>query len=236
MGHEIEAIALKRGHEIVGVFDNESDWMHNTIPSCDIVIDFSTPDSANKVVSKCLDENVPVLSGTTGWNILVAEAKQRAINEHKAFFYASNYSLGVNIFSIINNRLASLLCNFDEYNAVLKETHHIRKKDAPSGTAISLAEGIINNCNRYNGWMLKDNLNNCQNSKSNDKIHIQSERTGEVPGTHSIRWCSENDDIEIIHTAHNRKGFALGAVIAAEWMLNKKGYYTMTDLMNDLGV
>ncbi len=229
MGHEIEKIATERGHTIVAIFDNDNDWQNKSVPPCDIVIDFSTPDSAYNVVNRCFDENIPVLSGTTGWSHSIQILAQRAVNEEKAFFYASNYSLGVNIFSLLNKRLASLLCNFKEYTVKMQETHHVHKKDAPSGTAILLAQGIIENCSRYNSWTLSEG----QNESS---LPIESKRIGEVPGTHSILWSSANDCIEITHTAHNRKGFALGAVIAAEWMQGRKGYYSMSDLMNDLGV
>lgn len=225
MGHEIERIALERGHSIVGIFDTKQDWDEKPIPQGDIVIDFSMAESAPEVILRCFNENIPVLSGTTGWNKKLQEIKKLAKEQDKSFFYASNFSLGVNIFFEINKRLASFLKSYSDYDVRIHEIHHIHKKDAPSGTAITLAEDIVNECSRYSGW---------ESEKSEeDKILVTSERTGEVPGTHVITWDSNIDSIEIRHTAHNRKGLAAGAIIAAEWLIGKKGVFSMSDLMQE---
>lgn len=223
MGHEIEAIALERGHTIVATFDNEMDWQQKAILHCDVAINFSTPDTAPLVVNRCFDLNIPVVSGTTGWNEKMLEARKRALEENKSFFYASNFSLGMNIFFEINRKLASFLCSLPEYRVTIDEIHHIHKKDSPSGTAITLAEGILAECNRYDSWEIE--------SEKDTKIRISSERTGEVPGIHEIKWNSEVDSIQIKHTAHSRKGFAVGAVIAAEWIKGRTGVFGMSDLL-----
>lgn len=225
MGHELATIAIDRGHSIVAIFNNEEDWKNNSIPDCDVVIDFSTPASAPGIVNFCFDKNIPVISGTTGWPDRVSLAMERARIEGKTFFYASNFSIGVNIFSEINKKLASFLCPLNEYKVNIHEVHHIHKKDAPSGTAITLANEIIANCNRYKDWNL--------NGEESGKISISSERIGEVPGTHIIEWNSPIDSIQLKHTAHSRKGFALGAIIAAEWLNGKKGVFSMKDLLFD---
>lgn len=223
MGREIEAFAIERGHTIIAKFDNEMDWQQESIPQCDVAINFSTPDTAPLIVNKCFDMNIPVVSGTTGWNDKMIEAKKRAIEESKTFFYASNFSLGMNIFFEINRKLASFLCPLQDYRVNIDEIHHIHKKDSPSGTAITLAEGILEECNRYDSWEIGSN--------EEKKIRISSVRTGEVPGTHEIKWDSEVDSIQIKHTAHNRKGFAVGAVLAAEWIKGRIGAFGMSDLL-----
>lgn len=223
MGHEIEKIAIERGHSIVALFDNDGDWHDKTMPVCDVVINFSTPATASIIVNRCLDLDIPVVSGTTGWIDQLRIAGQRAVSEGKAFFYSSNFSLGVNIFFEINKKLASLLGPLDDYHVNIEEIHHIHKKDAPSGTAITLAEGITEAADRYNGW--------CMNDEEKNKVLIHSKRIGEVPGTHIITWNSEVDTIEIKHTAHSRKGFALGAVLAAEWLQGRKGFFNMSNLL-----
>lgn len=225
MGHEIERIALERGHSIVGIFDTKQDWEEKTIPQCDVVIDFTMPESAPEVVLRCFEKNIPVLSGTTGWNHKLQEIKKIAKEQEKTFFYASNFSLGVNIFFELNKRLASFLKVYNDYEVRIHEVHHIHKKDAPSGTAITLAEDIISESGRYNGWASENN--------EEGKILVTSERTGEVPGTHVITWESDIDSIEIKHTAFNRKGLAVGAIIAAEWLVGKKGVFGMKDLMQE---
>lgn len=224
MGHELEKLAQERGHEIVAIFDKDEDWINNKIPSCDVAIEFTLPESAPTIVSRLLDLNIPVVSGTTGWNDKQEQTKQRALAEDKTFFSASNFSLGMNIFIEINKKLSSLLCPITEYKASIHEIHHVHKKDAPSGTAITLAEGIIHSCERYDGWT--------SIQASANEIIVSSERTGEVPGTHVISWNSPVDEIQIKHTAHSRQGFALGAMIAAEWLIDKKGVFSMTDLLN----
>lgn len=223
MGHELELIALERGHTIVAIFNNELDWLQKPVPQCDVAIDFSTSETAPFIVNRCFDLNIPVVSGTTGWNEKRIEAKNRAVNEGKSLFYASNFSLGVNIFFEINKKLASFLCPLSEYGVSIREIHHIHKKDAPSGTAITLAEGIIDECDRYESWVLEKD--------ESTKVRISSERIGEVPGTHEINWNSDIDSIQIKHTAYSRKGFALGAVIAAEWIIGRTGVFGMSDLL-----
>ncbi|MFA6949476.1 MAG: 4-hydroxy-tetrahydrodipicolinate reductase [Lentimicrobiaceae bacterium] len=223
MGHEIEKIAIERGHSIVAIFDNEADWQNKAMPDCDVIINFSTPATASIIVNRCLDLNIPVVSGTTGWIDQMKLAGQRAESEEKAFFYASNFSIGVNIFFEINTKLAGLLGPLDDYKVNIEEIHHIHKKDAPSGTAITLAEGITEAADRYNGWTMDE--------EQEGKIKINSERIGEVPGTHIITWNSEVDSIQIKHTAHSRKGFAQGAVVAAEWLQGRKGFFNMSNLL-----
>ncbi len=225
MGHEIETIALERGHTIVATFNNETDWQINPIPVCDVAINFSTPETATAIVNRCFDLNIPIVSGTTGWNEKMLEAKKRASNECKTFFYSSNFSLGMNIFFEINRKLASFLCSLNSYDVSIEEIHHILKKDSPSGTAITLAEAIIQECDRYDSWALGED--------GDSKIGITSVRIGEVPGTHKITWNSEIDSIKIEHIAHSRKGFALGAVLAAEWIKGRRGVFGMSDLLRE---
>jgi len=222
MGKVIEQIALQRGHDIVlKVDENIKSY---DISLADIAIDFSVPTAAVSNISNCLQNDVPVISGTTGWlddyDSVVALCKQK----NGAFIYASNFSLGVNIFFELNKNLAKMMKNLSRYNVSLEEIHHTQKLDAPSGTAITLAEGIIENSN-YTNWKL--GATNVANS-----IPIEAKRIENVPGTHTINYESEVDSINITHTAHNRNGFALGAIIAAEWLLDKKGVFTMNDVLN----
>lgn len=223
MGHEIEIAALSRGHKIVATFNDDKEWSEKEIPECDVVIDFSTPRTAPIIVNKCFDLDLPIVSGTTGWNEQLITAKNRAAYESKSFFYASNFSIGVNVFFSINSKLAALLCPLNSYEGSIEEIHHIHKLDAPSGTAISLAEGIIDQCKKHEAWSMDE--------KDKNKINITSHRVGEVPGTHLVKWNSEFDTIELKHIAHNRKGFALGAILAAEWLPGHKGSFNMADLL-----
>ena len=221
MGKEIEKIALSRGHEIVirKDVDDEID-----ITRADVAIDFSVPHSAFNNIKNCIDYNVPVISGTTGWLEKYEEAVDICEEKNSAFIYASNYSLGVNIFFELNKQLAKMMRSLEDYNISMEEIHHTKKLDAPSGTAITLAEGIIENSTKEN-WELGDKT-------SKENIPIIAKRIPEVPGTHTVWYDSEVDSIEIKHTANNRKGFALGAVVAAEWILGKKGVFTMKDVLN----
>ena len=221
MGKEIEKIALSRGHEIVirKDVDDEID-----ITLADVAIDFSVPHSAFNNIKNCIDNNVPVISGTTGWLEKYEEAVAICEEKNSAFIYASNYSLGVNIFFELNKQLAKMMSSLEDYNISMEEIHHTKKLDAPSGTAITLAEGIIENSTKEN-WELGDKT-------SKENIPIIAKRIPEVPGTHTVWYDSEVDSIEIKHTANNRKGFALGAVVAAEWILGKKGVFTMKDVLN----
>ena len=220
MGKVIERIALERGHEIVLRKSSVSSF--DGLDNADVAIDFSVPSSAVTNISECLNNGIPVISGTTGW--LEDYNKMVALCEEKngAFIYGSNFSLGVNLFFELNNYLAKMMSKFNQYKVTMEEIHHTQKLDAPSGTAISLAKGVIENSN-YSNWTL-------DNPKENE-IQIDAKRIENVPGTHSIFYTSEVDTIEIKHTAHNRDGFALGSIIAAEWLVEKKGVFTMKDVL-----
>lgn len=227
MGHEIEKAAGERGHKVVYTFDNPSDWekIKLSADTVDAVVDFSTPQSAAWVINHCLDAGIPVVSGTTGWAGELEKAKTRCRSTGGALFYAPNFSIGVNIFFEINRRLAGLLSKQDAYKSSLHEIHHIHKLDAPSGTAIALANDIIAESGRYQAWQI-------QPVKQTDILPVTCEREGEVPGTHIVQWASASDTIEIRHTAHNRQGFATGAVLAAEWIQGRSGVFGMADLLN----
>lgn len=221
MGKMIGQIAQERGHTIVAKIDvGTADVDYGAM---DVAIDFSTPDAAFENITNCFKNGVPVISGTTGWLTKYNEAVKICEENEGAFIYASNFSLGVNIFFELNAYLAKMMSNLEQYRVSMEEIHHTQKLDAPSGTAITLAEGIIKNSN-YENWTLEE---------TGDKtIPIISVREGMVPGTHSIHYKSDVDSIEIKHTAHNRQGFALGAVIAAEWIQGKTGVFSMKDVLN----
>ena len=221
MGKEIEKIAISRGHEIV-IKKDVDDEIEITL--ADVAIDFSVPNSAFNNISNCLNNNVPVISGTTGWLENYKDAVALCKEKKGAFIYASNYSLGVNIFFELNKQLAKMMNTIEGYNISMEEIHHTLKLDAPSGTAITLAEGIIENSFK-NNWELGEKT-------SEENIAIVAKRIPDVPGTHTILYESEVDTIEIKHTAHSRKGFALGAVIAAEWIADKTGVFSMKDVLN----
>jgi 4-hydroxy-tetrahydrodipicolinate reductase len=221
MGKEIEKIALQRGHEIVIKTSGNDNY---TITEADVAIDFSIPSAAFNNISNCINNNVPVVSGTTGWLDKYNDIIELCTTKKGAFIYASNFSLGVNIFFELNKQLAKMMNALKEYNVSIEEIHHTKKLDAPSGTAITLAEGIIENSDKKE-WKLDVD-------SSKDIIPISAIRTPDVPGTHTITYTSEVDSIDIKHTAHNRQGFALGAVIAAEWLVDKTGVYTMKDVLN----
>lgn len=220
MGKMIEAIATKRGHEIVSRI-NKGDAPD--LNGADVAIDFSIPEAAYSNITHCFNQGVPVVSGTTGWLEKYDEALEICNTKKGAFIYASNFSLGVNIFFELNQFLSKMMSNLDTYGVSMEEIHHIHKLDAPSGTAISLAEDIIADTG-YDGWSL--------DKSEPGKITIAAKREDEVPGTHSISWESPVDRIDITHTAHNREGFAMGAVIAAEWLKDKTGVYSMKDVLN----
>lgn len=226
MGHAIEEIALQRGHEIVLRITDENlqEFTKENIQRADVAIEFTNPHSAVENILFCLNENIPVVCGTTGWlhQLKVIEEKCKEVNG--AFLYASNFSIGVNIFFELNKKLATLLKPHSAYHVAIEEIHHTQKKDAPSGTAITLAEQIIETFPQKNKWV------NAETQDENE-LSIISKRIDEVPGTHSVKYSSSVDDIEIIHTAHNRKGFAEGAVLAAEFLQNKKGIYSMKDVL-----
>ena len=221
MGKEIEKIAISRGHEIV--IRKEADTEID-ITKADVAIDFSVPTSAFENITNCFKNGVPVVSGTTGWLDKYDEALTVCKENNGAFIYASNFSVGVNIFFELNKQLAKMMSNIENYSIAMEEIHHTKKLDAPSGTAITLAEGIIEHTSKEN-WDL-------DKASSENNIPIVAKRIPEVPGTHSVWYNSDVDSIEIKHTAHNRKGFALGAVVAAEWLLGKNGVFTMKDVLN----
>ncbi len=221
MGHIIDDIATKRGHEVVARL-NETPTFEN-LNNPDVVIEFSNPEVAFTNIKVCLEHQIPVICGTTGWLDQKPEIQGIALQNKSAFLYGSNFSLGVNLFFALNEKLAGLMKDFSEYSVQLEEIHHTHKKDAPSGTAISLAEGIIKNDKRFDAWKLEET--------QNKNLGIFALREDEVPGTHSVFYKSEVDEIEIKHTAYNRNGFALGAVVAAEWIIGKTGNFTMHDVL-----
>jgi len=221
MGKTIERIAVERGHEIVARID--VDTINKDISKADVAIDFSIPAEAFNNINICFNKNVPIISGTTGWLDKYAEAVAICRKKNGAFIYASNYSLGVNLFFELNKKLSIMMRNFKEYDIHMEETHHTQKLDTPSGTAITLAEDIIENSSK-NKWTLDV-------TDSKDEIPIVSKRIDNVPGIHSVTYNSLVDEIEIKHTAKSRDGFALGAVVAAEWLHDKKGVYTMKDVL-----
>ena len=221
MGKTIEAIALKRGHTIVIKANADTTY---DIKDADIAIDFSLPNVAYSNISNCINNNVPVISGTTGWLDDYNKIETLCKDKQGAFIYASNFSLGVTVFFELNKTLAKMMSTLQQYNVSMEEIHHTQKLDAPSGTAISLANDIIKEHKDYNAWTL-------ETTKANN-IPITAKRIEQVPGTHTISYKSEVDTIDITHTAHNRDGFALGAVVAAEWLIGKTGIFTMKDVLN----
>jgi len=221
MGKAIEQIAKQRGHEIVIIADIDTVY---DINNADVAIDFSIPSVAYSNISNCLNNQVPVISGTTGWLDDYDNAVALCKEKNGAFISASNFSLGVNIFFELNRTLAKMMTHLNQYNIDMEEIHHTQKLDAPSGTAISLAKDIIEEHSSYKQWRL--------NEKHEASIPIVSKRLENVPGTHTVNYNSAVDSINIKHTAHNRDGFALGAVIAAEWILGKTGVFTMKDVLN----
>lgn len=227
MGKEIEKIALDHGHEIVLKIDinNPEDLTVTNLQKADVAIEFTIPSSAAANYKLCFEAGIPVVSGTTGWLEQLPAVYQLCKDLNGTFFYTSNYSLGVNIFFALNKRLAELMADHSEYKIEMKEIHHTQKVDAPSGTAITLAEGILENIPEKKSWV------NQPTSKA-DELGIISEREGTVPGTHIINYDSEVDYIEITHCAKSRKGLALGAVLAAEFSFGKKGILSMNDLLN----
>ena len=227
MGKEIEKIALDRGHEIVLKIDitNPEDLTVRNLQKADLAIEFTMPTSAIANYQLCFEAGIPVVSGTTGWHERQAEVFENCRNLNGTFFYTSNFSLGVNIFFALNKKLATMMSGYSEYKIGMTEIHHIHKLDAPSGTAITLAEGIIENIPSKTKWVN-------QETDNNSEIGIISERIDEVPGTHIIKYDSEVDYIEITHCAKSRKGLAFGAVLAAEFSYGKKGILSMNDLIN----
>lgn len=219
MGKVIEQIALERGHTIV--LKKRSSDGYEGLENADVAIDFSVPTSAVNHISECLNNNIPIISGTTGWLEDYDKMVDLCNQKNGSFIYGSNFSLGVNIFFELNKQLAKMMRNLKQYNVSMEEVHHTQKLDAPSGTAISLANDIIKNSD-YVNWSL---------TKEDNSLYIEAKRIENVPGTHSVFYDSKVDQIEIKHTAHSREGFALGSVIAAEWIIGKIGVYTMKDVL-----
>lgn len=223
MGKEIETIALQRGHTIVLKTTSTSNFTKDDLQKADVAIEFSTPHTVLSNIKKCFEANVPVVVGTTGWYDSFKEIETECQQKNGALFHATNFSLGVNLFFKVNSYLAELMNKYNNYNVEMEEIHHIHKLDKPSGTAISLANQVLEKIDRKTNWSITEN--------KPETLFIKDVREGEVPGTHIIKYTSDVDDIEIMHKAHNRKGFALGAVIAAEYIKSKKGIFTMNDLL-----
>lgn len=227
MGKEIEKIAIERGHTISVTIDNETEWQTkgDLIKSCDVAIDFSMPDCALNNIYNCFKSNTPLVMGTTGWHNQIATIRKKCQEENHSMIYGSNFSLGVNIFFAINKQLAKLMNEYSTYQATVEEIHHTTKLDAPSGTAISLANDMIAQLSNKQRWINKE-------TSANDELQIISKRIENVPGTHIIKYENEIDSIEITHIAKNRKGLATGAVLAAEWIQTKKGFFEVKDWLN----
>jgi len=226
MGQAIEAIAIQRGHSIVLKIhiDNTADFTKENLQLADVAIEFTGPHSAVDNIKKCMSFGVPVICGSTGWLEALPEIEKTVLANNGGFLYASNFSLGVNIFFEVNKLLAKLMKDYTDYDVQMTEVHHTQKKDAPSGTAISLAEQILKLDGQKSKWVNEP-------SSNKDELYIESLRIDPAPGTHVVTWTSATDDIEIKHTAHNRTGFALGAVLAAEFLQGKKGIFTMKDVL-----
>lgn len=227
MGKNIESIVRERGHEIAGIVDkdNSKTIAEYAEGEVDAAIEFTQPDSAFSNLKALMEKGIPTVCGTTGWLDQRPTVEQLCREHNSAFFYASNFSVGVNLFFAVNKYLAKLMNRFDEYDVEMKEIHHIHKLDAPSGTAVTLAEGILENLSRKEKWVLdKDG--------APGDLTVKAERTGEVPGTHIVTYNSPIDTIDIKHEAHSRKGFATGAVLAAEFIAGKQGIFGMNDLLN----
>lgn len=226
MGKVIEEIAEERGHEIVLKVDEDIENYPLEEAGIDVAIDFSVPDAAFKNVTSCFKSKIPVVCGTTGWLDNYEKARKICEEEGTAFIYASNFSLGVNVFFELNKKLADMMKGLPEYSVEIEEIHHVQKLDAPSGTAISLAEQIIEKYPDKKGWQL--------DHADKDEVVIHAKRIADVPGTHTVTYDSSIDTIEIIHTAKSRKGFALGAVVSAEFLKDKTGIFTMKDVLSSL--
>ena len=237
MGKIIEKIATDRKHNIVLKidYDNQHELTVENLKKADAVIEFTTPASVLNNIQHCFDAGVPIVVGTTGWYEHLAQVKQNCIESGGTLLYASNFSVGVNVFFHINRKLAKLMNDYPYYDVQVEEIHHTQKLDSPSGTAITIAEGIIDNLDRKKDWVnvLTAEGNDADDSSlKNEQLLIESFRIDSVPGTHTVIYDSEVDTIEFKHTAHNRNGFALGAVLAAEWVHNKKGFFSVQEMFN----
>ena len=227
MGKAIEEVAIQRGHEIILKIDqpNLNEFTKDNLSKGDVAIEFTGPSTAFENVKKSIEFGVPTVSGSTGWIEKLDEIKKLCSEKQGTFIYSSNYSIGVNIFFEINKKLAAMMADHPSYEVILEEIHHSQKKDAPSGTAITLADQILQQVKRKKQWVN-------ELSENTEDLEIISQRIDTTPGTHSVKYSSVIDDIEIIHTAHNRQGFAAGAVLAAEFIKGKKGIFTMKDVLN----
>ncbi|MFT3677234.1 MAG: 4-hydroxy-tetrahydrodipicolinate reductase [Chitinophagaceae bacterium] len=226
MGRAIEEIALQRGHQITARIneDNLSDFNTTHLAGTDVAIEFTSPHSAFRNIESLLQWGIPVVCGSTGWTAQLPAIEELCRKQQGAFLYASNFSVGVNLFFELNKKLAALMAGHPEYDVVMEEIHHTQKKDAPSGTAITLAEQVLQQVTRKKNWVNEPTADTSQ-------LVIHSKREDPAPGTHSIRYTSPIDDIEIIHTAHSRKGFASGAVVAAEFLKGKTGIFSMKEVL-----
>lgn len=234
MGQIIERFAIERGHEVVlkiGI-DNLADLTVSNLRKADVAIDFSTPDAAINNIYTCFDANVPIVVGTTGWYGQLQEIKDECLRRNNTLLYGSNFSIGVNLFFHINEVLAKVMNNYPVYEVQVEEIHHTQKLDSPSGTAMTLAEGIIENMDRKSEWVNELDGNPAIDVLKQEQVLIVSQRIENIPGTHTVIYSSEVDEIELKHTAHSRAGFALGAVVAAEWLQNKQGFYNISDIFN----
>ncbi len=227
MGKAIEEIALQKGHTITLKIDleNQHELSADNLKKADVAIEFTGPETAADNIYTCLDAGIPVISGSTGWLNKLPDIEKHCLKKNGSFLYASNFSIGVNIFFELNSKLAKLMARFPEYEVSIDEIHHTGKKDSPSGTAITLAEKVIRELPRKSSWVNNQPADGSQ-------LQIVSRRIDPAPGTHTVKYSSSIDDIEIIHTAHNRKGFAAGALMAAEYIVNRKGIHTMKDVLS----
>lgn len=234
MGRIIERFAIDRGHDIVLKIGsaNLEDLTIDNLKKADVAIDFSLPDAAIKNIYTCFDANVPLVVGTTGWYGQLQEIKDECISRNNSLLYGSNFSIGVNLFFHINEVLAKIMNNYPVYDVQVEEIHHTQKLDSPSGTAMTIAEAIIENLDRKKEWVNELDGAPTDEILKQDQVLIASQRIENIPGTHTVVYSSEVDEIEIRHTAHNRAGFALGAVVAAEWLQHRQGFYNIADIFN----
>ena len=227
MGKAIEEIAISRGHSVVVKFNSQNPLESSQLRTTDVAIEFSQPDLALKHIKLCADGQIPIVVGTTAWEEHLPEIINHIDKREASLIYSSNFSIGVNLFFEMNKHLARLMNDHSEYKAAITEIHHIQKIDAPSGTAVTLAKDLISNNSAYSSWKLKEDAQYFEKSD----LPISAIREDNIPGTHIINYTSEIDTLSIIHQAHNRKGFALGAVIAAEFIYNKQGIFTLSDIL-----
>jgi 4-hydroxy-tetrahydrodipicolinate reductase len=227
MGQEIEKLALKKGDEIVLIFDSLEDWDDNghLLPEANVAIDFSSPISVVENIYHCFEANIPIVVGTTGWLDDLDKVKSDCMKRGQSLFFAPNFSIGVNLFFNMNRYLAQLMSKWEDYSISIEETHHIHKQDAPSGTAIVLANDIIRFSDRKEKWV-------SESVENPEELGIKSYRTDNVPGTHVVKYESDDDTIELIHTAKSRRGFAMGSLLAAEWIIGKNGFFDMKNLLD----